>query len=165
MRVCNCVTQEIDGMGVEDRAFFRSESILGKVVFDGLDAVFTDAAKVQAYITRFSHDAPPGPTSLSSGSQGTGGHIGSLGSAPPIANVEKLICMQDITNMPKTIFTVVKHKKDYVPLKNDLMVAIAPVTALVAAAKARVTQINERKKARGGQKKDSKKGVMIFRLL
>ena len=122
---------------------FRSEALLGKVVQDGMNAIWgTDEQALVTFKAKFTQY---GKGSASSGSQGNGSSS-TLGSTPPTGSVQDLILFASLKPFVNKIHSIDKST-DYKDVRASLMKAMAPIKELVIAAKRRSEAIATRKKS------------------
>ena len=129
--------------------------VLTKTLLEVLTTVVEgDAAAMVVLKRKFTQS---GQRSQSSGSRGGGGNQNTLGSAPPTATIQDMICVREARLFKGRVSAEVMEKEDYKPLKAEVTDAMGPWRDLQNTAKKRMAALDTRSNAWKNMK-DSKSG-------
>ena len=127
---------------------------MAKTVIDGCEAVLSgESDRLEAYKTRF-HESSS--RTASSGGDGSGGKLSTVGSAPPTGSVQDLELVATLQVYPVEIYKL-EDTKDYVEMKKGFVKRLVPLKELLGAVKDRTGAFKDRKEAKTANPLGSKR--------
>ena len=148
--------QELTAGPVDAQTAFKNELVLMNNALEAADAILSlEEDVLGTYKARFQVSAK---RTMSSGSNGSGGHSETLRSTPPTGTIQSLISITAVLAMPNRVFEEIEKKSDWTTILTDVKAQVQPMKDVIKELKDRNVAFDKRKTKRDeDQKKSGKK--------